>query len=56
MPQWGVKFTVEAKEDLDKLEEELIGKISEIEKSDFKCSGSVLCINCEYKILCNTNP
>jgi DNA helicase-2/ATP-dependent DNA helicase PcrA len=42
-------------EDLDKLENELIAKITEIEKSDFKCSGSVLCVNCEYKILCNAN-
>jgi len=40
-------------EDLDKLEDELIEKINEIEKSDFKCSGNVLCINCEYKMLCN---
>ena len=40
-------------EDLDKLEDELIEKISEIEKSDFKCSGNVLCINCEYKMLCS---
>lgn len=42
------------KKDLDKLENELIEKIEEIERSDFKCSGSVLCINCEYKMLCNT--
>jgi DNA helicase-2/ATP-dependent DNA helicase PcrA len=41
------------KEDLDKLEDDLIEKIKEIEKSDFKCSKSVLCVNCEYKILCN---
>ena len=40
-------------EDLDKLENDLIEKIKEIEKSDFKCSGSVLCLNCEYKILCS---
>ncbi len=40
------------KKDLDKLEDELIGKIAEIEKSDFKCSGSVLCVNCEYRMLC----
>lgn len=38
--------------DLEKLEDELLEKISEIEKSNFKCSGSVLCINCEYKMLC----
>jgi DNA helicase-2/ATP-dependent DNA helicase PcrA len=40
-------------EDLDKLENDLIEKIKEIEKSDFKCSGNRLCVNCEYKILCN---
>ena len=42
-------------EDLNKLEDGLIEKISEIENSDFKCSKNILCINCEYKILCNTN-
>ena len=42
------------KEDLDKLESELIEKIAEIEASEFKCSGSVLCVNCEYRMLCNT--
>ncbi len=41
-------------DDLEKLEDDLIQKISEIESSDFKCSGSVLCVNCEYKMLCNT--
>ena len=40
-------------EDLDELEEDLIEKITEIEKSDFKCSKNVLCLNCEYKILCS---
>jgi len=40
-------------DDLDRLEDELIEKITEIEKSDFKCSKSVLCINCEYKMLCS---
>ncbi len=42
------------KEDLEKLETELLKKIEEIEKSDFACSKSVLCLNCEYKMLCNT--
>lgn len=41
--------------DLTRLEDDLLAKIEEIEKSDFKCSGSVLCINCEYKMLCNAN-
>lgn len=43
------------KGDLDKLESELVEKIDEIEKSDFKCSKNVLCTNCEYKILCSMN-
>ena len=40
-------------EDLNKLELDLIDKIYEIEKSDFLCSKNILCINCEYKMLCN---
>ncbi len=40
------------KEELDKLEDDLIAKIKEIENSDFKCSGNILCQNCEYKMLC----
>ncbi|MBI4096716.1 MAG: ATP-dependent helicase [Candidatus Levybacteria bacterium] len=43
------------KKDLDRLEDELIEKIKEIEESDFQCSKSVLCINCEYRMLCSTN-
>jgi DNA helicase-2/ATP-dependent DNA helicase PcrA len=42
-----------SKENLDKFEDELVGKIKEIENSDFKCSGSVLCVNCEYRMLCH---
>ncbi len=42
-------------EDLNKLEDTLIEKIAEIEKSHFKCSKSVLCVNCEYKILCQVH-
>jgi len=42
------------KEGLDNLENELIEKVIEIENSDFRCSGNVLCLNCEYKMLCNT--
>lgn len=40
------------KDELDKLEDELIDKITEIENSNFKCSRNVLCLNCEYKMLC----
>jgi DNA helicase-2/ATP-dependent DNA helicase PcrA len=42
------------KDELDKLEDELIEKITEIENSNFKCSRNVLCLNCEYKMLCQT--
>jgi len=41
------------KDNLEKFEDELVEKIKEIESSDFKCSGSVLCVNCEYKMLCH---
>lgn len=41
------------KENLEKFEDELVEKIKEIENSDFKCSGSVLCVNCEYRMLCH---
>jgi len=44
-----------SQEDLDKFEDELLEEIKEIEESDFKCSKNVLCLNCEYKLLCNTN-
>jgi len=43
------------KGDLDALEDSLIEKIEEIEKSEFKCSGNILCKNCEYKMLCSVN-
>lgn len=43
------------KEDLEKLENELVERIEEIENSDFKCSKNVLCLNCEYKMLCNAH-
>lgn len=42
------------KADLDTLEDKLLEKIEEIEKSDFSCSKNILCLNCEYKMLCNT--
>jgi DNA helicase-2/ATP-dependent DNA helicase PcrA len=42
------------KDELDKLENELIEKITEIENSDFKCSRNILCLNCEYRMLCQT--
>jgi len=43
------------KKDIDGVEDNIRKKIKEIESSDFKCSKSVLCLNCEYKMLCNVN-
>ncbi|PIT88904.1 MAG: hypothetical protein COU27_03440 [Candidatus Levybacteria bacterium CG10_big_fil_rev_8_21_14_0_10_36_7] len=40
-------------EDLERLENDLIEKIEEIKKSDFKCSKNILCKNCEFKLLCS---
>jgi DNA helicase-2/ATP-dependent DNA helicase PcrA len=45
--------TVRTTSDLIKAKEEILAIRDEIEKSDFKCSGSFLCKNCEYKFLCN---
>src|SRR6185437_13073530 len=42
-------------EDIEGVDELIREKISEIEKSDFKCSKSILCQNCEYKMLCSVN-
>lgn len=41
--------------ELKGIDEHIQKKIKEIESSDFQCSRSVLCINCEYKMLCNVN-
>lgn len=44
-----------SRESLEKVEDEIIQKIEDIEKSDFKCSKSILCRNCEYKMLCSVS-
>jgi DNA helicase-2/ATP-dependent DNA helicase PcrA len=41
------------KEDLDEFENNLLEDIKEIEESNFQCSKNVLCVNCEYRLLCN---
>lgn len=47
--------TVRTKEDLDKAKLEIIKYRDEIEHSNFTCSGSILCNNCEYKLLCSVD-
>lgn len=39
-------------EDIEHTRKIIQSKIQEIESSDFKCSGSILCQNCEFKMLC----
>ncbi len=45
--------TTRSIEQLKEAKEYILEKVKEIETSDFKCSGSMLCKNCEYKILCH---
>lgn len=47
--------TTRTEEQLKVAEEEILKKAQEIEKSDFACSRSSICANCEYKILCSAN-
>lgn len=42
-------------ERIEEIRELILKKIEQIETSDFKCSRSILCQNCEYKILCSAN-
>ncbi len=44
--------TTRTKEELEKAKEELLKIAEEISKSDFLCSRSLFCKNCEYKMLC----
>ena len=44
-----------SKERIEEIRELILKKIDQIESSDFKCSGTILCKNCEYKIICNPN-
>ena len=49
------KFTTSrTKEQLNEAKEKIISIVSEIENSEFLCSGSRLCFNCEFKMLCST--
>ena len=46
--------TTRTKEQLEEAKEEIFKIRKEIEVSEFKCSGNMLCKNCEYKMLCNS--
>lgn len=45
--------TTRTREQLSKAQQEVIKIAEEIEHSDFACSGTQWCVNCEYKMLCS---
>jgi len=47
--------TTRTKEQLEETKSFLLKKADEIAVSDFRCNGSILCRNCEYKMLCTTS-
>ncbi len=46
--------TIRTKEELENAKETIRKIVDEITLSDFRCSGSIACKNCEYKMLCAT--
>lgn len=47
--------TTRTARELEEAKTKILEIVEKIEKSDFLCSGSTYCQNCEYKMLCNTN-
>ncbi len=47
--------TIRNKKQLEEAKNEILKIADEISTSDFKCSKSVLCSKCEYKMLCNAS-
>ncbi|MBI4059047.1 UvrD-helicase domain-containing protein [Candidatus Microgenomates bacterium] len=51
----GKKFTTtRTQADLDKAKQDILETAAAISQSDFACSGSFLCQNCEYKMFCKS--
>ncbi len=46
--------TTRTQEQLDKAKELILRKVEEIQQSAFRCSGIMLCKDCEYAMLCST--
>jgi len=44
--------TVRTKEDLQAAKERILNLVNDISTSDFRCSGSIFCKHCEYKMIC----
>jgi DNA helicase-2/ATP-dependent DNA helicase PcrA len=47
--------TVRTKEDLDEAKKLILDYKKQIEESDFRCSGNMLCETCEYKLFCRSD-
>lgn len=47
--------TTRTKKQLEEVKTKILEIVDAIEKSDFTCSGSSFCQNCEYKMLCNVS-
>lgn len=47
--------TTRTAQQLEEAKNKILQKVEEIERSDFTCSGSSYCQNCEYKMLCNVS-
>lgn len=47
--------TTRTAEQLQAAKDEIMERVAMITKSEFLCSGSILCQNCEYKMLCQTH-
>jgi len=46
--------TTRTQEQLDDAEKQILEYVSQIESSDFKCSGSFICQKCDFASLCDT--
>ena len=47
--------TTRSKEAIAFAKEQILQKVNEISKSSFLCSGGMMCKNCEYKMICQSN-
>jgi len=46
--------TIRTRDQLEEAKKNILKKAEEISRSDFLCSKSIYCKNCEYKMLCST--
>jgi len=47
--------TTRTREDIEKAKADILTKVEEIQTSDFTCSHSILCKQCEYQMLCQAS-